>query len=55
MDSDRRFPGHIQPVESLTPGIVAAASAGGRAFIIDVSRPVYVVQKSKIAEKFFMP
>ncbi len=51
---DRRFTGHVRPAESLTPRIVAATSAGSRAFIIDVSRCLYVVQKSKRQQKFFI-
>ena len=54
MDSDRRFTGHVKPAESLTPRIVAAASAGNRASIIDVSRRLYVVQKPKLWQKFFI-
>ncbi len=54
VDNDRRFTGPVLPTESLTLRIVPAASAGGRAFIIDVSRFRYVVQKSKITYKFFI-
>jgi RHS repeat-associated protein len=53
VDEDWRSTGYARSAESLTPRIVAAAFAGSRAFIIDVSRGPYVVQKSKMRQKFF--
>ncbi len=52
MGKDPRFLGYVKPAESLILRILAATSAGGHALIIDVSRFLYVVQKSKIAQKF---
>jgi len=54
VDKDGRFTGYTKPAGSLTPRIVAAASAGGHAFIIDVSRSLYVIHKSKIMQEFFL-